>query len=88
MRLEWVKFCDYITEVCGQYERTAPTVCEFADDLYRRLNDDADSVRVSEVLCMSNMREEGIWLQPNFAANTVYKLMSRLGQDTTGQAGF
>jgi hypothetical protein len=28
------------------------------------------------------------WMQPNYAANRVYKLLNRLGRDTTGSAGF
>lgn len=72
--------------LCRHYEKTAPTVEAWADDLYRRMTCNPDSVRLSEVMLAVDL--SACDLQPNYAANKVYKLMSRLGQDTTGHAGF
>lgn len=82
------EFCAYLTEVCEHYEKTAPTVCAWADDLYRRLDAHGDDVRVSEISVAQNLRDDSGWVPANYAANNVYKLMSRLGHDTTGHAGF
>lgn len=77
-----------LENVCEHYEKTAPTVSDWADDLYRRLGDQktAPSVRLAELemaVALSPLDDH-----PNMAANRVYKMMERLGMDTTGQAGF
>lgn len=74
--------------ICERYETTAPTVHAWANDLYVRINERPDDVRLSELLTVGRFVEGGVWLQPNYAANMVYKLQARLGQDTTGHAGF
>lgn len=78
----------HLTAVCDHYERTAPTVRDWADALYVRIGDEADGVRLSEVMTAVGLNDADGWLPPPLAANRVYKLMSRLGQDTTGHAGF
>ncbi len=78
-----------LAKVCEHYERSAPTVAAWANDLYIRMGERPDDVRLSELTTVTALYStaEG-WMPANFAANTVYKLMSRLGQDTTGHAGF
>jgi hypothetical protein len=81
-------FRRFLTEACATYERSAPTVAAYLDDLYVRLNEDPARVRLAELLGAARLREEGQWMKPNLAANSIYHLMHRLGLDTTGQAGF
>ena len=78
-----------IGEVVDRYEKTAPTVSEWADDVYRRLRD-ADKIVLSELMLIQDIkgRDGEDWMQPNHAANRVYKLLYRLGRDTAGLAGF
>jgi hypothetical protein len=78
-----------IGEVVDRYEKTAPPVSEWADDVYRRLRD-ADTIVLSELVLIRDLkgRDGEEWMQPNYAANRVYKLLNRLGRDTTGSAGF
>lgn len=85
---------DAIREALGRvvdhYEKTAPVVSEWADDVYMRLNGQADKVIFSELMLVKTMigtEEEG-WMHPNYAANRLYHLLHRLGRDTTGMAGF
>ena len=80
---------DSLTRVCEHYERSAPTVATWANDLYIRMGERPDDVRLSELTTVSALYSpaEG-WMHPNYAANTVYKLMARLRQDTTGHAGY
>lgn len=75
-----------LTEICSYYEMTAPTVSEWADDLYRRLSQ-PDEITLSEIYYAESLCRDG-WEQPNVAANRHYKLMHRLKRDTTGMAGF
>lgn len=74
--------------IAGHYDKSAPTVCDWANALYARLNDEPDGVRLSELLAVERFIEAGQWENPNVAANRIYKLMHRLGQNTEGHAGF
>jgi len=78
----------FLARVVQQYEKTAPTVSAWADNLYIRLNEDVYSVWLVELLQAQALLENDHWEHPNFAANRVYKLMTALGQDTRGHAGY
>lgn len=77
-----------LTAACGRYEKSAPPVAEWANDLYIRISEDAAAVVLAELNFADRLCEEGTWMQPNYAANDLYKLLHRLGRDTTGLAGF
>jgi hypothetical protein len=77
-----------IEEAVARYDRTAPTVVAYLDDLYRRVVERPRDVRLVELLRVHRLRECGTWLTGNGAANLVYHLMHELGMDTTGQVGF
>lgn len=79
-----------LTEICDRYEKTAPTVHEWANGLYIRINEDSDNVRLTEINLAVDLAStsDGTHEPPTVAANRVYKLMSRLGQNTEGHAGF
>ncbi len=79
---------------CVHYEKSSPVVSDWADDLYMRLAspDDSRPVDYREIQCLAQLYDardsvDG-WQQSNCAANCVYKLLARLGRDTTGMAGF
>jgi hypothetical protein len=80
--------CKFLTEVCEHYQQSAPTVTAWADDLYQRISDAPEKVVLSEILAVQHLLENGEWEQANMATNRIYHLMHRLGQDTTGHAGF
>lgn len=77
-----------LEEIAEYYDKMAPTVCDWANGLYARLGDEPDNVRLSELVAVEWFREAGQWENPNVAANRIYKLMNRLGQNTEGHAGF
>lgn len=85
---DFQEFEQAIIEAGVYYEKTAPTVEAFLDGMFIRANEDLASVTLAEVSFLKTLRENGQWLHPNTAANNCYKLMTRLGMDTTGQAGF
>ena len=70
------------------YEKLAPTVAVYLDDLYVRINERPAEVRLPELLAVERLRQDGDWLQANYAANDIYHLQHRLGHDVTGHAGF
>lgn len=74
--------------IVGAYEKSAPTVSEWANDLYIRVNERPEEVRLVEILMVRRIRSGMTWMDPSSAANQVYKLMNRLGQDTRGHFGF
>lgn len=88
MRQAIRQFTAFLTDVCDHYEKTAPTVHAFADDLYQRINSAPESVTLLEIIRLEGLLDTGEWEQPNYAANRIYKLESELGRATTGHAGF
>jgi hypothetical protein len=77
-----------LTEICEHYEKTAPTVHAWADDLFIRINEQPDKVVLSEILFLDRWRSCEQWTPPNLAANEVYHLLHRLGRDVCGQSGY
>ncbi len=82
------KFLTFLEDACNHYAKSAPTVSDYCDDLYRRVNNGGDNVRLSEMTTAMILKENGEWEHPNFASNRIYKLMDRLGMNTTGHTGF
>jgi hypothetical protein len=80
----------FLTAACAHYEKTAPTVRDHCDELYRRMVDNLFGVTAGELARVLLLRDvqTGEWEQANLAANRVYKLRNELGMDTTGHAGF
>jgi hypothetical protein len=86
--LNWLAFNRFLAEACEHYERTAPTVAAYCNGLYVRLSEKPAEVSALEVIRIPMLKEGAGWMQPNYAANFVYKLMSELNQPTTGHTGF
>lgn len=84
--IDFDKLQTTLTAIVNDYEKTAPTVSDWANDLYVRLTDDVDSIRLVEIMAADDIHASK--MHPSYAANKVYKLMNRLGQDTTGHTGF
>ncbi len=77
-----------LTEACDHYQTSAPTVCEWANDLYIRIGEQPERVTLRELLFVERLVEDECWMQPNYAANALYHVQCALGQDVTGHAGF
>jgi hypothetical protein len=74
---------------CLHYEKSAPTVSRWADRLFVMVDEEPEHVSFLEVLALFKVMDaDGSPMSPQFAANYVYKIMDKLGQDTTGHAGF
>lgn len=83
-----VIFREFLEKLVKQYENTAPTVAQYCDDLYIRVGDRAP-VNLEEIIVVTRLLVEPERFEsPNIAANQLYKLQNRLGQDTTGHAGY
>lgn len=79
----------FFLEGVKHFEKSAPTVSAYLDDLYVRLKDDPSKVCLREVLRVQQLQDDaGSWMNPHVAANHVYKLQCLLGQKVVGHAGF
>jgi hypothetical protein len=80
-----------LEKIVHYYDRVspAPTVSNWANDLYIRVSEDIDSIRMVEIMMADRLySERDGMMNPSEAANQVFKLMNRLGQDTTGHCGY
>jgi hypothetical protein len=68
---------------CGEYEKAAPTVAEWADWLYQAKDQD---VTLADLHILGRIVTENPG--GNLAANMIYHHQTRLGRDTIGQSGF
>lgn len=79
----------FLSDAIEQYEKTAPTVADHCDDLYRRLSSAKHGMAtLSEIGQVAGLKDGEGWLPPNLAANRIYHIRYDLGMDTTGHAGF
>ena len=69
--------------VCEIYNKTAPTVSDWADWIYSARDNE---VTLSDLLWLQRLANEET--PANYAANAVYHLMESRGQSTIGHAGF
>ncbi len=67
----------FIDGAATHYEKSAPTVATWLDQVADRLRN--GSLTVREIGLVQNLIENGIWLDPHGAANRAYKAMSEFG---------
>ena len=81
---------DFLQAACLHYEKTAPAVSNYLDDLYIRTGESTQHVSLFELLRSQQLYdvESGQWMHPNLAQNTVYKTLDILERDTTGIIDF
>lgn len=85
--LDFAALDEFLSAAVRVYEQSAPLVSRWLDDLYIRVfTTGPEHVNLAELICATNLyeTEAHIWLTPHYAQNRVYKLLDRLGQDTTG----
>lgn len=66
-----------------RYEKSAPTVAEWADQLYAAKDCD---ITLEDLFILQELANEDV--PANYAANRIYHLMERQGKATIGHAGF
>lgn len=89
--INWSKLEGFLVEAAEHYDGSAPTVCDYLNELYIRIGDATRKelpVDLRELIFLEKLVEEGQWLQANQAANAVYKLKHRLGMETTGMIDY
>lgn len=79
----------FIEEAVKHYETQGVPSCFLSylgDDLYVRIWE--GRAQVDELVTLRALKEHGVWEQVNFAVNRIYKLLNRMGRDTSGMAGY
>lgn len=71
-------------------ERQSPAwFTDWLNDLYIRLREESRAITLDELLTLSSLEETSGQLMPEpLAVNTVYKMLDRLGRDTSGIIGY
>lgn len=79
-----------LEKIVNHFEKSAPTVSNWANDLFIKVSEDFDAIRLVEIRTAERIISDcmGSLNGSSYAANMVYKLKNRLGQDTTGDFGF
>lgn len=67
----------FLNDAAGHYEKSAPTVETWLDQVAERLRD--GSVTLRELGLVQTLLENDTWLDPHGAANLAYKAMSEFG---------
>lgn len=79
--IEFSRFLEAAAEV---YDRSAPTVEQWIDDLYRRIGSNPETVALTEVLFAQRLRDDGQWMDPHYATNGLLHMLDRIGRSTAG----
>jgi hypothetical protein len=80
----------FIQQAMSHYqERKAPAwFTDWLDDLYIRLGENWGKITLDEIFTLQGLQDDGCWLSPSYAMNSIYKMLDRLGRDTTGIIGY
>lgn len=71
----------FLEAACAHYERSAPALSTWLDELYIALNEAPATVTVFELFQLQQLRMNEEWEHPNYAQNRWYKVRELRGQD-------
>jgi hypothetical protein len=78
--IDWHQVRRFIEDAAAHYDKTAPQLVEWLDDVYIALAEKPLDVTVFELLQLQQLRLDGVWEQPNYAQNRWYKVRALKGQ--------
>lgn len=82
------KFMATLSAVVFHYERSAPIVARWAEDLYQKVQESPEKVTMRDMVVVLTIVTGDTLTPPAAAANYVYKHLAASGYDTTGLADF
>ena len=65
------------------YLKTAPPVSDYLDDIAIELSDNWYKITAYEMIQISSLWYDGLWMDSSLAVNHVLKVMDRVGRDTS-----
>jgi hypothetical protein len=83
------KFKQFLAEAVHHYEQSAPRLSEWLEEMYIRLGEDEwKTITLEEIQQIQYLHADDCWLGAEWAQNNIYRLLNRMGKDTTKIAGF
>lgn len=83
------KFKRFLEEAVKHYEKSAPRLSTWLDEMYIRLGeDDWKTITLEEIQQIQYLYADEQWLAAEWAQNNIYRMLNRMGKDTTKIAGF
>jgi len=74
---------EYIATVISQYSTSSPVVANYADEIYMAIEDgNWERVSLLDIITLQRLHADGSWYDPNYAQNTIYKLLESRKQAT------
>ena len=70
-----------LTAARAQYERTAPSLATWLDDLCLAIHKQPAAVSLADVRFVGRLCEAGVWLPAHTAQNALYHHLYRSGKD-------
>jgi hypothetical protein len=70
------------------YEKAPGWLFNWLDEMYIRLGENWGPITLDELATLAKLQDGEYWLAEQYTCNTVYKLLDRLGRDTTGIMGY
>lgn len=79
------KFKKFLELAVHHYQQSAPRLSEWLDEMYIRLGEEAwKTITLEEIQQIQYLYADDCWLNPYNAQNNIYRLLNRIGKDTTG----
>ena len=81
MPFNYHAFRKLLEDAVCHYEKLSPALAGWLDETYVALAERPESVTVSDLMQVQQLRMNGEWEQHNFAQNRLYKLRAMQGKD-------
>lgn len=83
------KFKQFLAEGVKHYEQSAPRLSNWLEEMYIRLGEEGwKTITLEEIQQIQYLYADDCWLAAEWAQNNIYRLLNRMGKDTTKIAGF
>lgn len=83
------KFKQFLAEAVRHYEQSAPRLSSWLDEMYIRLGEpEWKTITLEEIQQIQYLYVDDCWLAAEWAQNNIYRMLNRMGKDTTKIAGF
>lgn len=87
--LDIALFKKFLEEAVKHYEQSAPRLSTWLEEMYIRLGEEEwKTITLEEIQQIQYLYVDDCWLAAEWAQNNIYRLLNRMGKDTTKIAGF
>ncbi len=77
-------FRQFLKEAVLHYEKSAPALSVWLDEMYIRLGEpEWKTITLEEIQQIQYLYADDCWLNAANAANNIYRLLNRMGKDTS-----